>query len=88
MVLLVGCTPPGPLSEGEGTPPPVGHPLSEGERHPRPSATPSQRGTASRALENIDSLMWVEADSALKVMLEFAGSEAADSLDVCFPEIA
>ena len=27
-------------------------------------------------LENIDSLMWVQADSALKVMLEFAGSEA------------
>jgi tetratricopeptide (TPR) repeat protein len=26
--------------------------------------------------------MWKEADSALKVMLEFAGSEAADSLDV------
>ena len=33
-------------------------------------------------LENIDSLMWVEADSALKVMLEFAGSEAADGMDV------
>ena len=36
---------------------------------------------ASRALENIDSLMWKEPDSALKVMMEFAGSEAADSLD-------
>ena len=94
MVVLVRCTPPGPLSEGEGTPPPVGHPLSEGERLPRPAATPSQRGTtsprpspggegvASRTLENIDSLMWRQADSALKVMLEFAGSEAADSLDV------
>jgi len=103
----VGCTPPGPLSEGEGTPPPVGHPLSEGERLPRPAATPSQRGTtsprpspggegedspaltgtpsqrgmASRMLENIDSLMWKEPDSALKVMLEFAGSEAADGMD-------
>ena len=33
-------------------------------------------------LENIDSLMWQQADSALKVMLEFAGSEAADGMDV------
>ena len=83
MVVMVGCTPPGPLSEGEGTPPPVGHPLSEGERLPRPAATPSQRGTtAHEDLENIDSLMWKEADSALKVMMEFAGSEAADSMDV------
>ena len=76
------------------TPPPVGHPLSEGEGLPRPAATPSQRGTtsprpspsgegvASLTLENIDSLMWRQPDSALKVMLEFAGSEAADSLDV------
>ncbi len=42
---------------------------------------PSQSGTAYRTLVGIDSLMWVEADSALKVMMEFAGSEAADSLD-------
>ena len=57
--------------------------LSEGERLPRPAATPSQRGTtAHEALEGIDSLMWKEPDSALKVMVEFAGSEAADSLDV------
>ncbi len=83
MVVMVGCTPPGPLSEGEGTPPPVGHPLSEGEGLPRPAATPSQRGTkAHEALEGIDSLMWVQPDSALAVMLEFAGSEEADSLDV------
>ena len=47
---------------------------------PRPS--PGGEGVASRALENIDSLMWWRADSALAVMLEFAGSEAADSLDV------
>ena len=79
---------------GCNTPPPVGHPLSEGEGLPRPAATPSQRGTtsprpsppgegvASRELENIDSLMWWRADSALAVMMEFAGSEAADSLDV------
>ena len=53
-----------------------------GEGLLRPAATPSQRGTACRTLVGIDSLMWVEADSALKVMLEFAGSEAADSLDV------
>ncbi len=73
MVLLVGCN----------APPPVGHPLLEGERLPRPAATPSQRGTtAHKALEGIDSLMWKEPDSALKVMMEFAGSEAADSLDV------
>ena len=30
MMVVVGCTPPGPLSEGE--------------RLPRPTATPSQRG--------------------------------------------
>ena len=33
-------------------------------------------------LSAIDSLMWWRADSALAVMLEFAESEAADSLDV------
>ena len=32
-------------------------------------------------LSAIDSLMWKEPDSALKVMMEFAGSEAADSQD-------
>ncbi len=68
MVVMVGCTPPGPLSEGE--------------RLPRPAATPSQRGTtAHEALEGIDSLMWKEADSALKVMLEFAASPKAESLN-------
>ena len=66
MMLVAGCTPPGPLSEGEGT-------------SPRPS--PPGEGETSRALENIDSLMWKEADSALKVMLEFAGSPEADGLD-------
>ena len=69
MVLVAGCTPPGPLSEGE--------------RLPRPAATPSQRGTtAHEALEGVDSLMWVQPDSALKVMMEFAASPEADSLDV------
>ena len=86
MVLVAGCTPPGPLSEGERTsqdsPAAVRHPLSEGERLPRPAATPSQRGTtAHEALEGIDSLMWVQADSALKVMMEFAGSPEAESLN-------
>ena len=33
-------------------------------------------------LEEIDTLMWHQPDSALKVMLEFAGSEAADSIGV------
>ena len=68
MVLLVGCTPPGPLSEGE--------------RLPRPAATPSQRGTtAHEALEGIDSLMGEQADSALAVMMEFAASPEAESLN-------
>ena len=81
-MVMVGCTPPGPLLEGEGTPPPVGHPLSEGEGLPRPAATPSQRGTtAHEALEGIDSLMWKEADSALQVMMEFAASPEAESLN-------
>ncbi len=34
------------------------------------------------ALSQIDTLMWHHPDSALAVMMEFAGSEAADSLDV------
>ena len=48
---------------------------------PALTGTPSQRGTASRTLENIDSLMWRQPDSALTVMLEFAESAEADSLD-------
>ena len=83
MMVMVGCTPPGPLSEGEGTPTtsPRPSPGGEGEDSPALTGTPSQRGMASRMLENIDSLMWRQPDSALKMMLEFAGSEAADSLD-------
>ena len=84
MVVLVGCTPPGPLSEGDGlahTTSPRPSPPGEGVELPRPLGTPSQRGNC-RTLVGIDSLMWRQADSALKVMLEFAGSEAADSLDV------
>ena len=91
MVVLVGCeTPPDspaalrhPLLEGEGLPhttSPRPSPGGEGEDSPALTGTPSQRGNC-RALENIDSLMWQRADSALAVMMEFAGSEAADSLD-------
>jgi len=46
---------------------------------PRPS--PEGEGVASRTLEGIDSLMWRQPDSALTVMLEFAVSPEADSLD-------
>ena len=46
---------------------------------PRPS--PGGEGVALRMLEGIDSLMWRQPDSALTVMLEFAGSAEADSLD-------
>ena len=75
LVLLVGCTPPGPLSEGEGT-----SPRSAGTLNP-PDPLSKGEGPAHEALEGIDSLMWWRADSALKVMMEFAGSEAADGLD-------
>ncbi len=46
------------------------------------TGTTSQSGTAAlEALEGIDSLMWKQPDSALTLMLEFAGSAEADSLD-------
>ena len=66
MVVLAGC--------GEGLPRPAAtlnppDPLSKGE------------GLAHEALEGIDSLMWQQADSALKVMLEFTASPEADSLN-------
>ena len=71
LLLVAGCN----------TPPPVGHPLLEGEgTSPRPS--PVGEGVDSRVLESIDSLMWQRADSALAVMMEFAGSPKADSFDV------
>ena len=47
---------------------------------PALTGTPSQRGIY-RTLEGIDSLMWRQPDSALTVMVEFAGSAEADSLD-------
>ena len=46
-----------------------------------PLPSPPGEGVTSRTLENIDSLMWRQPDSALTVMLEFAGSAEADSLD-------
>ena len=66
MAVLAGC--------GDGLPRPAAtlnppDPLSKGE------------GLAHEDLENIDSLMWKQADSALKVMMEFAGSPEAESLN-------
>ena len=58
-----------PRPAGTPNPPAYGHPLKRGK-------------AAHEALVGIDSLMWQRADSALKVMLEFAGSEAADGMDV------
>ncbi len=71
-----GCSPDSPAA--------ARHPLTEGDglahtTSPRPS--PPGEGAASRMLESIDSLMWWRADSALAVMMEFAGSEAADGMD-------
>ncbi len=57
---------------GCNTPPPVGHPLSEGEGLPH---------EVCQELAEIDSLMWKEADSALKVMMEFAAKVEADGMD-------
>ena len=48
---------------------------------PALTGTPSQSGTtALDALEEIDSLMWKQPDSALTVMLKFVASPEADSL--------
>ena len=93
MAVLAGCTPPGPLSEGEGLPhttSPRPSPGGEGVDSPALTGTPNppayghplKRGKAAHeALVGIDSLMWRQADSALKVMLEFAGSDEADGMD-------
>ena len=46
------------------------------------TGTTSQSGTAAfNALKEIDSLMWKQPDSALTVMLKFAASAEADSLN-------
>ena len=71
MVVLAGC--------GDGLPRPAATPSQRGTTSPRPS--PSGEGVASLTLGNIDSLMWRQPDSALKVMMEFAGSPEADSLN-------
>ena len=52
-----------------------------GVDYPALTCTPSQRGTASLMLENIDSLMWRQPDSAFAMLQEFASSAASDSLD-------
>ena len=83
MVLVVGCKPPttsprpSPGGEGGNSPALTGTPNPPAYGHPLKRGT-----TAHEAVVGIDSLMWEQADSALKVMMEFAGSEAADSMDV------
>ena len=46
------------------------------------SALRQAQGPQTHELSQIDTLMWHHPDSALAVMMEFAGSAAADSLDV------
>ena len=72
MAVLAGC--------GEGLPRPAATPSQRGTTSPRPS--PGGEGVASRTLVGIDSLMWQQPDSALAVMMEFAASPEADSMDV------
>ena len=48
----------------------------------KPAEVPEPVEGPTQELAAIDILMWHHPDSALAVMLEFAGSEAADSLDV------
>ena len=45
------------------------------------SALRQAQGPQTLELSQIDTLMWRQPDSALKVMMEFAGSEAADGMD-------
>ena len=73
MAVMVGCKPP--------TSSPRPSPGGEGGDSPALTGTPSQRGTASRMLENIDSLMWRQPDSAFAMLQEFALSATSDSLD-------
>ena len=86
LAMLAGCenlTSPRPSPRGEGGDSPAAerHPLMDGDELPRPAATPSESGNC-RALENIDSLMWQQPDSAFALLQEFAVSPEADSLDV------
>ena len=48
----------------------------------KPAEDPEPVEGPTQELAAIDILMWHHPDSALAVMMEFAGSEAADSLDV------
>ena len=50
-----------------------------GDGLPRPAATLSQRGTAYRTLEEIDSLMWRQPDSALAVLLDYLDDDGRDA---------
>ena len=50
-----------------------------GDGLPRPAVTPSQRGTAYRTLEEIDSLMWHHPDSALAVLLDYLDDDGRDA---------
>ena len=68
MAVLAGCGEGLPRPAATPNPPAYGHPLKRGT-------------TAHEALVGIDSLMWKQADSALKVMLEFVGGDEADSLN-------
>ena len=45
------------------------------------SALRQAQGSQTQELSQIDTLMWHQPDSALAVMMEFAGSEAADGMD-------
>ena len=49
---------------------------------PALTGTPSQRGTTYQTLENIDSLMWEQPDSAFAMLQEFASSATSDGMDV------
>ena len=51
------------------------------EKLTSPQSSLQGEGAACWALVGIDSLMWQQPDSALTVMLEFAGSEEVDSLN-------
>ena len=71
MLMVAGC---GNLTS------PRPSPRGEGERHPRPAATPSESGNC-RTLVLVDSLMWQQPDSAFALLIDFAVSPEADSLD-------
>ena len=55
-----------------------------GCKSPTTSPLPSSVGEREvyQTLVGIDSLMWRQPDNALAVMMEFAGSSKADSMDV------